>query len=93
MVSQKRLYRDDREFVFSGVCKGLADYFGIDVSLVRIIAVIALLMSFGSALIAYLVIFAIVPTKTSLINKGEIIDDHKIDPKDDYTINPDDYEL
>ena len=39
-----------------GVCAGLADRFGWDVTLVRIAFVLATLFGFGSAIIVYLVI-------------------------------------
>ena len=45
----KRLYRDENDKVFGGVCSGLANYFGIDVVVMRIIFVI-LAVSFDSAL-------------------------------------------
>lgn len=39
-----------------GVCAGIADHFGIDVTLVRIAFVIGTLAGFGSLLIVYLAI-------------------------------------
>lgn len=39
-----------------GVCAGIADHFGIDVTLVRLAFVIGTLAGFGSLLIVYLAI-------------------------------------
>lgn len=39
-----------------GVCSGIADYFGIDVLLVRIAWVIGTLVGFGSLILIYLAI-------------------------------------
>lgn len=39
-----------------GVCAGLADRFGWDVTLVRVAFVLATLFGFGSAILVYLVI-------------------------------------
>ncbi len=39
-----------------GVCAGMADYFGFDVTLVRIAWVVATLLGFGSLILVYLAI-------------------------------------
>jgi phage shock protein PspC (stress-responsive transcriptional regulator) len=57
----KRLYRDENDKVFGGVCSGLANYFGIDVVVMRIIFVI-LAVSFGFGLIPYLILWVAVPS-------------------------------
>lgn len=41
---------------FMGVCSGIADYFGIDTTLVRIGWVIGTLLGFGSLILVYLAI-------------------------------------
>ena len=51
--------RDDR--MVAGVCSGLADYLGVDVTLIRVAAVVALVFSFGAALVAYLVAWILMP--------------------------------
>ncbi|MCO5387952.1 MAG: PspC domain-containing protein [Desulfosporosinus sp.] len=38
----ERVYRSVRDKMIGGVCGGLADYFRVDVTLVRLIALIAL---------------------------------------------------
>lgn len=60
----KRLYRDENDKVFGGVCSGLANYFGIDVVVVRIIFVI-LAISFGFGLIPYLILWVAVPSSAT----------------------------
>ena len=39
-----------------GVCAGIADYFGVDVTLVRVAWVIGTLVGFGSLILVYLAI-------------------------------------
>lgn len=39
-----------------GVCAGIADYFNIDVTLVRILWVVATLAGFGSLILVYVLI-------------------------------------
>ncbi len=57
----KRLYRSRKDTFLSGVCGGIADYFNIDVSLVRIGWVIATLATGGLGLIAYIIAAVVVP--------------------------------
>lgn len=47
--------------VLSGVCQGFARYFGWDVTLLRIIAVVLLLASGGSMILVYLVLMLLLP--------------------------------
>ncbi|MCK9537938.1 envelope stress response membrane protein PspC [Dokdonella sp.] len=59
----QRFYRDPQNGKLMGVCAGLADYFGWNVTLVRILAVIALLWLNVVTLIAYVVLGILLPTK------------------------------
>ena len=56
---KKKLYRSRTDKKIAGVSAGLADYFNMDVDHVRILWLIAFVMTGGSAAIAYL-IFAMV---------------------------------
>ncbi len=56
----KRLYRSRDERMIAGVCGGIATYFGIDPTVVRLLAVAAILLA-GSAILAYLIAWIIVP--------------------------------
>ena len=51
--------RDDR--MVAGVCSGLADYLGVDVTLVRVAAVVAAVLSLGAALVAYVAAWILMP--------------------------------
>jgi phage shock protein PspC (stress-responsive transcriptional regulator) len=63
--SPRRLYRDTQNGMLAGVAAGLANYFGIDVLLVRILFVIAVL-SGGWGILIYIVLWLLVPeAKTS----------------------------
>ena len=53
--SRTRFYLDKRRGKFMGVCSGVADYTGLDVTLVRIMFVTAMLMSGGGVLPLYFV--------------------------------------
>ena len=53
--SRTRFYLDKRHGKFMGVCSGIADYTGLDVTLVRIMFVSAVFMSGGGVLPLYFV--------------------------------------
>lgn len=60
-MNMKKLYKsvDDRKLC--GVCGGIAEYFGIDSTIVRLIMVIIGLASAGTAVVFYLIAAAIMP--------------------------------
>ena len=60
-VSKKQLYRSRSQKMVAGVCGGLAQYFEMDVSVMRVLWVIGLIMSFGLGLFAYIVMVFIFP--------------------------------
>lgn len=59
-MNNKRLYRSRRDVMICGVCGGIAEYFDIDPTIVRLVAVI-LIFGWGSGLLAYLVGAIIIP--------------------------------
>ncbi len=59
-MNNKRLYRSRRDVMICGVCGGIAEYFEIDPTIVRLIAVV-LIFGWGSGLLAYLVGAIIIP--------------------------------
>ncbi|EHQ25290.1 PspC domain-containing protein [Mucilaginibacter paludis] len=59
---ENKLYRDEHRKVIGGVCAGLANYFNVDVSLVRVVFVLALLLKGGGFLI-YFILWAVIPAR------------------------------
>lgn len=57
---KKRLYRSRRDVMIAGVCGGIAEYFDVDPTIVRLIAVV-LVLGWGSGLLAYLIAVLIIP--------------------------------
>ena len=57
----RRLVRRTDDRMIGGVCAGLADHLGLDVTLVRLLTVVVAVLGFGSVIIAYLVAWLIVP--------------------------------
>jgi len=63
-TGNKRLFRDENNKVIGGVCGGLANYFGTDPVIIRVIfAVVAL--AFGTGLLAYIILWVAVPSSAS----------------------------
>ena len=60
-MDNKRLYKSSVNYMLCGVCGGIAEYFGIDATIVRIGWILATLISFGTALLAYLICWAVMP--------------------------------
>ena len=71
-IGRRRFYRDKRRGMIGGVCAGLADYFGFNLKVTRILAVIALLMAFPAAVLAYFVVVLLVPAAP----RGEAVPDY-----------------
>ncbi len=59
-METKRLYRSRTERQLAGVCGGLAEYFGVDPTIVRILFVI-LALAGGPGLIFYIILALIIP--------------------------------
>jgi phage shock protein C len=62
-ASRTRFYRDKRNGKVMGICAGIADYTGFDVTLVRICMIAALFLSSGSIIPIYLIAGWITPVK------------------------------
>jgi phage shock protein C len=63
-VEPRRLRRSRRDRVIGGVCGGLGSYLGVDPVLLRI-ATVALVLSGGAGLLAYVVAWAVIPEAES----------------------------
>jgi phage shock protein C len=58
---EKRLYRSRNNRILAGVCGGLGQYFSIDPTLIRVIAVILLVIFNLATFIAYIIMAVIIP--------------------------------
>ncbi len=57
----RKLTRSRTNRMIFGVCAGLAEFFGIDPTVVRLVFVAGALLGFGSFVLIYLVMFFVVP--------------------------------
>ena len=59
---KKSLYRYENEKMIAGVCSGIAEYFDIDPTLIRLAWVLFCALG-GSGIIAYIIAAIIIPAK------------------------------
>jgi len=76
----KRLYRSADDQMISGVCAGLAEYFGIDPTLVRLLFVF-LALAGGPGVLIYLIMWIVVPERPR---------HQPVEPAENYPVEQDD---
>lgn len=59
---EKRLYRNTSDKMLAGVCSGIAEYFSIDPTLVRL-GLVVFSLAGGSGVLAYIIAAIIIPEK------------------------------
>jgi phage shock protein PspC (stress-responsive transcriptional regulator) len=67
----KKFYRDNDNKVVSGVASGLAAYFGVDVTVIRLLFVLSVLL-FGTGILAYIILWIVAPKAQTLTQKMEM---------------------
>ncbi len=65
----KKLYRSTTDKMLGGVAGGLADYFDIDSTLVRVLFIVVVFLG-GGGIIAYIILWIVVPQKPYEIPKN-----------------------
>ncbi len=60
-MESKKLTRSSSNKMIAGVCAGIANYFGWDVSMVRIIYSLATIFTIFSGVIIYIILWIIMP--------------------------------
>ncbi|MDR0796170.1 MAG: PspC domain-containing protein [Tannerella sp.] len=67
MEEQKRLYRSTKDKMIGGICGGIAEYFDLDPTLVRIGYILLSVFTVFSGVIAYFILWIVMPVKKSLM--------------------------
>lgn len=62
-TSRGSLFRNDHDKMLGGVCSGLSAYLRIDTTIVRVIFALFALGAFGTGLLIYIILWAVLPTK------------------------------
>lgn len=60
MSQNRKLYRSSHK-VFGGVCAGLAEYFGIDIAIVRVVYTFLTVFTAFSGVLAYIIMWIVIP--------------------------------
>ena len=60
MENEKKIVRPREGRKIAGVCQSLANFFGLDVSIIRIVWLLAVLLA-GTGFLAYLVCWLVIP--------------------------------
>lgn len=56
----KRIYRSQDDQLLGGVCKGIANYFDVDVTIIRLVWLLAVVFG-GMGVLAYIIAWVIIP--------------------------------
>ena len=70
MTEKRRLYRDTENQKIFGVCSGLSDYFDVDVTLIRVLWLVAVFAA-GTGLLLYLILAIVVEPKNIVMAKAK----------------------
>jgi phage shock protein C len=62
MEAGRKLYLSDTDRKIGGVCGGIAEYLGVDSTLVRVVWIIIALLA-GSGILAYFIAWLLIPRR------------------------------
>lgn len=68
-ITQKRLLRDDQKGLIGGVSAGIGAYFGVNPNWIRLIAIALTFVSFGTAVLVYVVLWLALPAAKTTAEK------------------------
>jgi phage shock protein C len=66
LAPEKRLMRSTRDKKLGGVCAGLAEYFDLDPTIVRVIWIIVTICSGGTGFLIYVILWIVLPVAPAL---------------------------
>jgi len=73
---KKKLYRSKKDKMIAGVCGGIADYFDVDPTLVRLLMGLSVILG-GAGVVAYIIAWIIIP------QTPEQVSDDKFEKKEE----------
>ncbi|KHO62124.1 phage shock protein C (PspC) family protein [Thermoanaerobacter sp. YS13] len=84
----RKLYRSREQKMLGGVCGGIAEYFDVDVTLVRLICLLAIFSGFG--LIPYIIAWIIIPENPYQLKRKIIDEEPKTEEQQDNAVETED---
>lgn len=68
MEEMKRFYRSRTDRKLGGVCGGIANYFGIDPTIVRLLTVLLILT--GLSILVYIIMWIVIPEEPYVVKSS-----------------------
>jgi|WetSurMetagenome_2_1015567.scaffolds.fasta_scaffold380863_2 phage shock protein C len=68
-MNNRKLYRSLNERMIGGVCGGLAEYFDIDPTIIRLAFLLLLIMG-GNGLLIYIILLIIMPNQPTMLSSN-----------------------
>ncbi|MDR3326780.1 MAG: PspC domain-containing protein [Prevotellaceae bacterium] len=62
MMTEKKLTKSNNKMI-AGICAGLAEYFGWEISITRVVYALLSILTAFSGVIVYLILWLIIPNK------------------------------
>jgi phage shock protein C len=84
-ISMKKLYRSKSDQMIAGVCAGLADYFDLDPTIVRLVFLLLLFAGTGGFWI-YIVLWIIMPLQSEHVDSSIEVKEKKGSAEEPQTI-------
>jgi phage shock protein C len=87
---KKELRRIPTKGQISGVCAGLSEHFNIDVTIVRLIFVVATLLGLWGIPV-YIILLIVIPVQENYINQKPQFKDEKNENEDEFEYDEDEF--
>lgn len=70
---RKKLFRDPQHAILGGVCAGLAAYFNVDVTIIRILAILLFFISGSTVAIVYIILWIVEPEAATPLQRMQMM--------------------
>lgn len=67
-LENNKIYKESQGAMIAGVAKGLSERFGVSVQLIRVLFVIATIVSFGTTILIYVLLALVMPVRKHNVN-------------------------
>jgi phage shock protein C len=75
-IMKKKLYRSKKDHMIAGVCGGIAEYFDVDPTLIRLLTVLFVILG-GAGVAVYVIAWIVIP------KNPEGVSDDKLDKREE----------
>lgn len=71
-TTRRRLYRDEGDAIIGGVCSGIAQYFDLDPTIVRVAVILLTLLTGPAVILIYVILWIILPAAKTTADRLEM---------------------